>query len=106
MAAAAALLLAVALLSPLEGGRPSPSQSVLLVCGLLLFGVALLRLADVFGARERRPPPAVVTWTSLALAAVAAYPARRRNSAIATMIAAVALGVAVLAAAQWLFGAA
>jgi len=103
VAAAAVLLLAVALLSPLEGGRPSPSQSVLLVCGLLLFWLALLRLADLFGARDQASA-AVVTWTSLALAAVAAYPARRRNSAIATMIAAVALGVAVLAAAQWLFG--
>ena len=103
VAAAAARLLAVALLSPLEGGRPSPSQSVLLVCGLLLLWLALFRLADLFGAGEELSA-SVLTWTSLVLAAVAAYPARRRNSAIATMIAAVALGVSVLAAAQWLFG--
>ena len=48
--AAAALLLSIALLSPLEGGRPSPSQSVLLVCGLLLLWLALLRLSEVLGA--------------------------------------------------------
>jgi len=103
VAAAAALLLAVALLSPLEGARPSPSQSVLLVCGLLLFFLALVRLSDALGGTGD-PTAGTLTWTSLALAAVAAYPARRRNSAIATMITAVALGVAVLAAAQWLFG--
>src|ERR671910_3262501 len=103
VAAATALLLGVALLSPLEGGRPTASQSVLLVCGLVLLEVALLELARILGA----PYPtsaAALTWTSLVLAAVASYPARRRNSAIATMIAAVALGVAVLAAVQWLFG--
>jgi hypothetical protein len=103
VAAAAALLLAIALLSPLEGGRPSPSQSVLLVCGLLLLFLALVRLSDVLGG-DGDPTAGTLTWTALALAAVAAYPARRRNAAIATMITAVALGVAVLAGAQWLFG--
>ena len=101
--AAAALLLGIALLSPLDGGRPSPSQSVLLVCGLLLFWYALVRLSQVLGG-DANPSAGTITWTSLVLAALAAYPARRRNSAIATMITAVALGVAVLAAAQWLFG--
>ena len=103
VAAATALLLGVALLSPLEGGRPTASQSVLLVCGLLLLEIALLELARILGA----PYPtsaAALTWTSLALAAVAAYPARRRNAAIATMVTATALGVAVLAAAEWLAG--
>jgi hypothetical protein len=103
VAAATALLLGVALLSPLEGGRPTASQSVLLVCGLVLLEVALLELAHILGA----PYPtsaAALTWTSLVLAAVASYPARRRNAAIATMITAVALGVAVLAAADWLAG--
>jgi hypothetical protein len=102
VALAAAVLLGVALLSPLEDGRPTASQSVLLVCGLLLLEVALLELAHVLGA----PYPssaAALTWTSLVLAAVASYPARRRNSAIATMTTAVALGVAILAAVQWLF---
>ena len=101
--AAATLLLGIALLSPLEDGRPTPSQSVLLVCGLLLFWVALIRVSQVLGG-DADPAAGTITWTSLVLAAVAAYPARARNSAIATMITAVALGVAVLAGAQWLFG--
>ena len=103
VAAAAALLLAVALLSPVEGGRPTASQSVLLVCGLLLLELGLLELARILGAADPTSAGAL-TWTSLVLAAAAAFPARRRHSAIATMIAALALGVAILAAAQWLFG--
>jgi hypothetical protein len=103
LAAATALLLGVALLSPLDGPRPTPSQSVLLVCGLLLLALALLRLSEVLGSGPDLSAPDL-TWTSLVVAGAAAVPARRRNSAIATMIAAVALAVAVLAAAEWLFG--
>src|ERR687898_135090 len=50
LAAATALLVSVALLSPLDGRRPTPSQSVLLVCGLLLLVLALLRLSEVLGS--------------------------------------------------------
>ena len=103
LAAATGLLLAVALLSPLDGPRPTPSQSVLLVCGLLLLTLALLRLSEVLGSGPDLSA-SELTWTSLVVAGVASVPARRRNSAIATMIAAVALAVAVLAAAEWLFG--
>ena len=103
LAAATALLLAVALLSPLDGPRPTPSQSVLLVCGLLLLALALLRLSEVLGSGPDLSA-SELTWTSLVVAGVASYPPRRRNSAIATMITAVALGVAVLAAAEWLLG--
>ena len=103
LAAATALLLAVALLSPLDGPRPTPSQSVLLVCGLLLLTLALLRLSEVLGSGPDLSA-SELTWTSLVVAGVASFPSRRRNSAIATMIAAVALAVAVLAAAEWLFG--
>ena len=103
LAAATALLLAVALLSPLDGPRPTPSQSVLLVCGLLLLTLALLRLSEVLGSGPDLSA-SELTWASLVVAGVASFPARRRNSAIATMIAAVALAVAVLAAAEWLFG--
>jgi hypothetical protein len=103
LAAATAVLLAVALLSPLDGPRPTPSQSVLLVCGLLLLALSLLRLSEVLGSGPDLSA-FELAWTSLVVAGVAAHPARRRNSAIATMITAVALGVAMLAAAQWLFG--
>ena len=103
LAAATALLLAVALLSPLDGPAPTPSQSVLLVCGLLLLALALLRLSEVLGSGPDLAA-SELTWTSLVVAGVASFAARRRHSAIATMITAVALGIAVLAAAQWLFG--
>jgi len=104
VAAVAALLYALGVLAELEGGNPRPSQSVLLVCGLLVLAVALFRLADVLGAEPGDLAAGTLVWTSLALCAAALYPALRRNSAICTMIAGVAAGVAALAAADWIFG--
>ena len=103
VAAVAALLYALGVLAEPEGGRPRPAQSVLLVCGLLVLGIALLRLADVLGADTGDIAPGTLLWISLALCAAALYPAARRNSAICTMLAGVAAGVAVLAAADWIF---
>jgi hypothetical protein len=77
---------------------------VLLVCGLLLLGAALIRLADVLGADTGDLAAGTLVWTSLAACAAALYPAARRNSAICTMLAGIAAGVAVLAAADWIFG--
>ena len=87
---------------------------MLLVTGLLLLVVALLRLADVLGADFLEGgdtlvwgnlPPGAMTWTSLLLAGAAGAAAFARRSAIALLIAALALGFAVLAAAPWIFGA-
>ncbi len=50
-------------------------------------------------------PAGALVWTSLLLCAAALYPAVRRNSAISAMIAAIALGAALLAAANWILGA-
>ena len=106
VAAAAALILGLGLQAELEDGRPAAYQSVLLVCGLLLTGGALLELADLLGADFSGDLPAgALVWTSLLLCGAALYPAARRNSAICGMIAALAAGVAVLAAANWIFGA-
>jgi hypothetical protein len=104
VAAAAALLYALGVLAEPEGGGPPPSQSVLLVCALVVLAVALIRLADVLGADTGELSAGTLTWTSLALCAAALYPAARRNSAICAMIAGVAAGVAVLSAADWIFG--
>jgi len=104
LAAAAALMYGLGVQAEPEGGRPRPSQSVLLVCGLLLLELTLLRLADVLGADGIALGSGTIMWTSLAVCAAAAYPAVRRDSAICTMIAGVAAGVAVLAAADWIFG--
>jgi hypothetical protein len=107
VALAAALVLSLGLQARLEGGRPAAYQSVLLVCGLLLLEVALLELANLLGAdlSGSEFPAGTFVWTSLVLCGAALYPALQRNSAICSMIAALALGGAVLAAANWIFGA-
>lgn len=106
VAAAAALILGLGLQARLEAGRPAAYQSVLLVCGLLLLEGALLELAQVLGADfDGDLPAGAFVWTSLLLCGAALYPAVRRNSAICAMVAGIALGVAALAAANWIFGA-
>jgi hypothetical protein len=106
VAAAAALVLGLGLQARPEGGRPAAYQSVLLVAGLLLLAGALLELANLLGADFGDGLPAgALVWTSLVLCGAALYPAIRRNSAICGMVAGIAAGVAILAAANWIFGA-
>jgi hypothetical protein len=100
---AAAFVLAMALLAPMEGPEPRPYQSVLLVTGLLLLEVALGRLADVLGADGFLSSSGAVTWTQIVLAAVAAQAARSRNSAVCLLIGAAAFAAAVLAFVDWVF---
>jgi hypothetical protein len=88
-----------------QEGRPYAFQSVLLVCGLLLLYPALLTLADVLGADFDTFPAGALVWTSLLYAGAALYPAVARNSAICALIAALAVGIAVLAFADWAFDA-
>ena len=114
----AAIVLGIGLQSAGEGGRPPAYQSVLLVTGLLLLEAFLLRLADAlgadfgaggFGARDTLVwgslPPGAAVWTSLVLAAVAGWAAVSRRSAVALLIAALAVGLALLAAIAWIFDA-
>jgi hypothetical protein len=106
VALAAGLILGLGLQARLEGGQPAAYQSVLLVCGLLLLEGGLLELADLLGADFGDDLPAgALVWTSLLLCAAALYPALRRNSALSAMVAGIAAGVAILAAANWIFGA-
>jgi hypothetical protein len=106
VAASAALIFGLGLQARPEGGRPPAYQSVLLVCGLLLLAGALLELAEILGADFFDGFPAgAIVWTSLLLAFAALYPAVRRNSAICGMVAGIALAVAILAAANWIFDA-
>jgi hypothetical protein len=101
---AAVLVLGLGAQAPNEGGRPPAYQSVLLVAGLLLLFAALLRVADAVGADFSGGPPAgALVWTGLAEAAVAGWVAAFRRSAIAALISALAAGIAVLAAIDWLF---
>jgi hypothetical protein len=106
VAASAAVILGLGLQARLEGGSPAAYQSVLLVSGLLLLEGTLLELANLLGAdfQGSEFPAGAFVWTSLLLCGAALYPAARRNSAICAMIAAIALGVAILAAANWILG--
>jgi hypothetical protein len=88
-----------------QQGRPYAFQSVLLVCGLLLLFPALLTLADVLGADFDEFPAGAVVWTSLLYAGAALYPAVARGSSICALIGALALGLAAMAFANWVFGA-
>jgi hypothetical protein len=90
---------------PRAEGRPYAFQSVLLVCGLLLLAAALLTLADVLGADFNEFPAGALVWTSLLLAGAAAWPAAERNSSICALVAAAAVGLAVLSFVNWAFGA-
>jgi hypothetical protein len=114
----AALVLGLGLQAVTEGGRPPAYQSVLLVTGLLLLEVFLLRLADALGAdfgvsgsgaRDTLVwsalPPGATVWTSVVLAGVAVWAAVSRRSAVALLLAALAVGLALLAAIAWIFDA-
>ena len=113
-AVTAAAFLGIGLQAPTEGGRPPAYQSVLLVTGLLHLYLALIRLADALGARFggggdtlvwSNLPPGAMTWTALVLAGVAGWAAFSRRSAVSLLIAALATGLALLAALAWITGA-
>ena len=105
LAVAAGVMLALGMQARAEGGRPPAYQSALLICGLGLLAPALLTLADVLGADFGEFPTGTITWTSLALAGMALWPAIAKGSAICALIAAIAVAVAVMAFANWATGA-
>ncbi|MGZ6378853.1 MAG: hypothetical protein ACXWO2_09925 [Candidatus Limnocylindrales bacterium] len=102
VALTAVLILTMGWLAPLESGVPRAYQSVLLVAGLLLLAITLELLAEVLGA-HRPPGPGASTWTFATLAAVSAATARRANSGVCTLIAALAGAVALEAFVVWVF---
>jgi hypothetical protein len=118
VAVAAGAILWFALQAQATDDGPPAYQSVLLVTGLLLLYGALLRFGDLLGADfgKSEPsgarsvaiwaalPPGTMLWTSLVLAAVASWAAWTRRSAISLLIAAIAGGIAVLAAVAFVFG--
>src|SRR5207237_1330017 len=64
-----------------------------------------LRLAELLGADSVLSAGAL-TWTALVVAAAGAWLAFARDSAVCLLIAAIAAGITVLAAVQWIFGSA
>lgn len=105
VAALAGVLLWLALQGRLDDGRPHAHVSLLLVLGLGALYVALVRLSDVLGAEFSGDsfPAGAFVWTALVEAGVAGLAAARRRSAIAVLIAALAAGVALLSAWEWIF---
>ena len=102
VAVIAVLLLAMGWLAELESDEPRAYHSVLLVSGLLTLAVALVLFAEVLGAT--RPPGAGgLTWVFAVVAVVAVLSARRSNSGACTLIAALAVAVAVEAFVAWAF---
>lgn len=96
-AGATAFVGALALRAPLEGRAPRPYQSVLYVVALVLAGLALHRLAPVLGADSSESTGAVA-WIAAMLAIAAWRLATTRNSAICTLLGALATAVAAVAA--------
>jgi len=94
----AALVLGLGVQAPNEGGRPPAYQSVLLVCGLLTLYAALLRLADA-----HTDSTGALVWTGALESVAAGWIAAYRRSAICALISAVAAGIAVLSAVEWIF---
>ena len=86
-----------------RAGARRPSSRCCWSRGLGLTHAALLTLANLLGADFDHFSPGAWVWTSLVVAALAAWAALRRASAICALIAAAEAGVAVLALWDWLF---
>jgi hypothetical protein len=93
--AAFAVLFALALRGPPEPGpRPTAAQSALLASGLVVLVAASIRLGQVAGENRPASHPGTLIWLALVFAALAAYPAVKLGSAVCTLAAAAALGIA------------
>lgn len=99
------LVLGIGLQARLEDGRPPAYQSVLLVAGLLSLYATLLRFADVVGVDFTDFPAFTFVWTSFVVAGVALWAAFRLRSAVCALIGAIGIGIGLLSALNWIFGA-
>lgn len=83
------------------GGPPPAYASVLVVTGLSALAAALVGFAELLDEEELGAGSA--TWVALVVCGVAAWVSARRRSAVAALISALAGGVALLAAWDWIF---
>jgi hypothetical protein len=102
-AVALAFVGAMAAWAPMEGEAPRAYQSVLYVATIALWIPALGELAQVLGADEATSSTGVVAGEATATALLAFGFAVGRNSAVCTLIGAVAAGIALLAATDAVF---
>lgn len=99
---AAAPVVLMAIQSRAGDAVPRPYESILFVCAFVLTAIALLDLADALGA-DGDPSSGTVVWVGTLVAAFCAWFAVRRNSAIMTLLAALAAVVVILAFVDWVF---
>lgn len=83
-----------------DAGHPSGAVTAMLVAGLVLVALTIGNLADALGAEGG---PGSTTWTALLFAAIAAFAGWRLNSPVCALLSSVALGVAFIAAVDWIF---
>ena len=103
LAVALAFVGTLAVRAPREDDTPRAYQSVLYVATIALWLPLVAELGDLLGADDTASSAGAITWEALAVAVVALAFAIRRNSAVCTLIGALAAGVAVLAGVEWLF---
>jgi hypothetical protein len=80
--------------TPEEAPRPTVAQSALFVASLVVLVAAVIRLGQVAGNDNPEEHAGTVVWMALVFGAIALYPALRLGSAICTLAAALALGIA------------
>jgi hypothetical protein len=102
-AVACAFVSAMGVLSPKEGDEPRAYQSVLYVASIALFIDVVAQLSRVFGSDGVLSSAGNATWVFAAVAAFALAFATRRNSAVCTLLAALAGGLAVFVAVDWIW---
>lgn len=102
VALCAALVLGLAWLAPQEDVAPRVYASVLLVAGFPLAFVSLSLLAQTLGA-DGPSAAGTITWTGAVLSAGYATLARRRRSAICTLLAGATGVVTLVAFVTWVF---
>jgi hypothetical protein len=104
-AVACAFVGAMAVRAPMEGDAPRAYQSVLYVATVALWVPVIAELAQLLGADAPLSAPGEVAGEAAAVALLAFAFATRRNSAVCTLIGAVAGGIAILATVNWAFDA-
>ncbi|HWI75345.1 MAG TPA: hypothetical protein VNT55_25515, partial [Baekduia sp.] len=93
----------LAVLAPMEGDAPRAYQSVLYVASIALFVDLVLQLGRLLGSDGALSSAGTTTWVMAAIAVFALAFATRRNSAVSTLIGALAGGGAVIGAVWWIW---
>jgi hypothetical protein len=98
-----AFVVALAVLAPMEGDEPRAYQSVLYVASVALFVDVVAWFARIVGGEDTVGDARTLAWALAAIAVFSLAFATRRNSAVCTLIGALAGGGAVLAAVHWIW---